>query len=105
MNCKFDPATSMEALRLMKEALDKEGHHPHLMIQPVGYHTPDAGRTGFQSLPELPFGETSLDSALATNKIKVRNVRPDWLVSLIGIISHFLIGCPAHSITRRLSED
>ncbi|KAL9957818.1 hypothetical protein ACROYT_G034766 [Oculina patagonica] len=55
VNCKFDPATSMEALRLMKEAMDKEGHHPHLMLQPVGYHTPDAGRTGFQSLPELPF--------------------------------------------------
>ena len=62
VNCKFDPATSMEALRLMKEALDKEGHHPHLMIQPVGYHTPDAGRTGFQSLPELPFGKTLLHS-------------------------------------------
>jgi len=56
VNCKFDPTTSMEALRLMKEALDKEGHNPYLMIQPVGYHTPDAGRVGFASLPEIPFG-------------------------------------------------
>ncbi|KAJ7340115.1 hypothetical protein OS493_002841 [Desmophyllum pertusum] len=55
VNCKFDPFTSMEALRLMKDALDEEGLHPHLMIQPVGYHTPDAGRTGFSSLPETPF--------------------------------------------------
>ena len=29
------------------------------MLQPVGYHTPDAGRTGFSSLPELPFGKSS----------------------------------------------
>ena len=59
VNCKFDPTTSMKALRLMKEALDKEGFNPYLMIQPVGYHTPDAGRVGFASLPEIPFGENS----------------------------------------------
>lgn len=55
VNCKFDPTTSIKTLILMKEALDKEGLSPHLMIQPVGYHTPDAGRAGFASLPELPF--------------------------------------------------
>ena len=88
VNCKFDPTTSMEALRLMKEALDKEGLHPHLMIQPVGYHTPDAGRTGFQSLPELPFGETSLHSSLVAC-----NARSDWLVGLV-LKTHALIGCP-----------
>lgn len=55
VNCKFDPTISMEALRLMKEALDKAGLNPYLMIQPVGYHTPDAGRAGFASLPEIPF--------------------------------------------------
>ena len=66
VNCKFDPTTSMEALRLMKEALDKEGLHPHLMIQPVGFHTPDAGRTGFSSLPETPFGKKSLHCAYAS---------------------------------------
>ena len=57
VNCKFDPTTSLKTISLMKEALDKEGLHPHLMIQPVGYHTPDAGRAGFSSLPELPFGK------------------------------------------------
>ena len=57
VNCKFDPTMSLETVRLMKEALDKEGLNCHLMIQPVGYHTPDAGRTGFSSLPEMPFGK------------------------------------------------
>ncbi|CAH3128816.1 unnamed protein product [Porites lobata] len=55
LNCKFDPYISLETLRLMKEALEREGLSCHLMIQPVGYHTPDSGRTGFQSLPECPF--------------------------------------------------
>ena len=50
-------STSIKTLILMKEALDKEGFSPHLIIQPVGYHTPDAGRAGFASLPELPFGK------------------------------------------------
>ena len=64
VNCKFDPNTSMEALRLMKEALDKEGFNPYLMIQPVGYHTPDAGRVGFASLPETPFGANAFHCVL-----------------------------------------
>lgn len=64
MNCKFDPTISMEALRLMKEALDEAGLNPYLMIQPVGYHTPDAGRAGFASLPEIPFGANSLHCVL-----------------------------------------
>ena len=59
VNCKFDPTISMEALRLMKEALDKAELNPYLMIQPVGYHTPDAGRAGFSSLAETPFGANS----------------------------------------------
>ena len=41
----------------MKEALDKEGLKPHLMIQPIGYHAPDCGGEGFVGLPETPFGE------------------------------------------------
>ena len=58
MNCKFDPDISLETVRLMKEGLDKEGFStpPHLMIQPVGFYTPDAGRLGYNSLPEAPFG-------------------------------------------------
>ena len=61
MNCKFDPFLSLEALGLMKEALDKKGLSCYLTIQPVGYHTPDAGRTGFSSLPECPFGKQPPD--------------------------------------------
>ena len=57
VNCKFDPTTSLRTLVMMREALDREGLNCHLMIQPVGYHTPDAARTGFSSLPELPFGK------------------------------------------------
>ena len=45
----------------MKEALEREGLNCHLMVQPVGYHTPDSGRTGFQSLPECPFGKRFFD--------------------------------------------
>lgn len=41
----------------MKDALEKAGLKSPLMVQPVGYHTPDAGHSGFTSLPELPFGE------------------------------------------------
>ena len=28
----------------------------HLMSQPLGYMTPDAGKQGFIDLPEFPFG-------------------------------------------------
>ena len=41
----------------MKKALDKEGLKTFLMVQPVGYHTPDCGLTGFVGLPEAPFGD------------------------------------------------
>ena len=40
----------------MKEALDKEGLKTYLMVQPVGYHTPDT-EIGFVDLPETPFGK------------------------------------------------
>jgi len=48
---------SLQTIGLMKEALDKEGLKPHLMIQPAGVHTPDVERRGFVSLPEFPFGK------------------------------------------------
>ena len=64
VNCKFDPTTSLRTLVMMREALDREGLSCHLMIQPVGYHTPDAARTGFSSLPELPFGKKGRKNCL-----------------------------------------
>ena len=87
MNCKFDPNTSIETLRLMKEALDKEGLNPYLMIQPVGYHTPDAGRVGFSSLPETPFGTKSLLCVLVAFTISKLGF---WLAS--SGITRALIG-------------
>merc|ERR1719410_1097943 len=42
-------------MKLMKEALDKEGLSPFLMTQPLGFRTPDVGRYGWITLPEFPF--------------------------------------------------
>ncbi|XP_049956002.1 betaine--homocysteine S-methyltransferase 1-like isoform X1 [Schistocerca serialis cubense] len=55
VNCHFDPFVVLDTVKLMKEALDKEGIKVHLMSQPLAYHTPDAGRQGFIDLPEFPF--------------------------------------------------
>lgn len=56
INCHFDPETVLRAIKLMKEALDKEGLKVFLMSQPLAFHTPDANRQGFIDLPEFPFG-------------------------------------------------
>ena len=40
----------------MKAGLDAAGLKPFLMVQPLAYHTPDAGKQGFIDLPEFPFG-------------------------------------------------
>lgn len=56
VNCCFDPDKSLQTISLMKEALDKEGLKTYLMVQPVGYHTPDT-EIGFVDLPETPFGK------------------------------------------------
>ena len=58
VNCRFDPNITLRTIGLMKDALDKEGLKPHLMCQPVGYHTPDADRMGAANLPEGPLGES-----------------------------------------------
>lgn len=72
VNCKFDPTTSLRTLVMMREALDREGLSCHLMIQPVGYHTPDAARTGFSSLPELPFGKKGRKNCLPRQTADLR---------------------------------
>ncbi|KAF2349608.1 Homocysteine-binding domain [Trinorchestia longiramus] len=56
VNCHFDPFVSLEAIRLMKAALDAADLHPHLIVQPLAYLTPDAKKQGFIDLPEFPFG-------------------------------------------------
>jgi len=56
VNCHFDPFISLDTMKLMKAALDKEGIKVHLMVQPLGVWTPDAKKQGFIDLPEFPFG-------------------------------------------------
>ena len=55
INCHFDPFVSLECMQKMKNGLDAEGLSPYLFVQPLAYHTPDAGKQGFIDLPEFPF--------------------------------------------------
>uniref|UniRef100_A0A1W7RAE1 Betaine--homocysteine S-methyltransferase 1 n=1 Tax=Hadrurus spadix TaxID=141984 RepID=A0A1W7RAE1_9SCOR len=57
LNCHFDPFVLLKTIKMMKEALVKAGLDDiHLIVQPLAFHTPDAGRQGFIDLPEFPFG-------------------------------------------------
>ena len=64
VDCRFDPNMSLQTIGLMKEALDKEGLKRHLMMQPVGYHSPDAGKLGTGGLPEAPLGECCVSTRM-----------------------------------------
>lgn len=55
VNCHFDPFRSLETMKLMKQALELAGLKVYLMVQPLCFHDPDAGRQGFIDLPEFPF--------------------------------------------------
>ncbi|KAK3732827.1 hypothetical protein QZH41_017728, partial [Actinostola sp. cb2023] len=55
VNCRFDPERSLETIQLMQDAIKKEGVKVHIMVQPVGYWTTDAGPFGFNDLDECPF--------------------------------------------------
>lgn len=41
----------------MMEGLQAAGLKAHLMVQALGFHTPDCGKGGFVDLPEYPFGK------------------------------------------------
>ena len=50
-------------MNAIKESLDKAGLKRHLIVQPLGYKTPEcmdhnnpASKTGFTGLAEFPFG-------------------------------------------------
>ena len=59
INCNFGPTVSLKSMRSVKEGLDKAGLSPHLIVQPLGYFTPDVERNeGYLQLPEAPFGES-----------------------------------------------
>uniref|UniRef100_A0A667FMW8 Betaine--homocysteine S-methyltransferase 2 n=1 Tax=Lynx canadensis TaxID=61383 RepID=A0A667FMW8_LYNCA len=56
VNCRFGPSTSLKTMKLMKAGLQAAGSKAHLMVQSLGFHTPDCGKGGFVDLPEYPFG-------------------------------------------------
>ena len=57
VHCHFDPMTLLDAMELVKDGLTKAKlNDVHMMVQPLGFHTPDASKQGFIDLPEFPFG-------------------------------------------------
>jgi len=59
-NCHFDGDTTLKAIKLMKEALEREGFsNTYLMTQPLAYWTKDCNKQGFIDLPEFPFGKSA----------------------------------------------
>jgi len=55
LNCHFGPFEALKGMKKIKEGL-KDHPDTHMIVQPLGYHTPDAGVQGFIDLPEFPFG-------------------------------------------------
>ncbi|XP_066299970.1 betaine--homocysteine S-methyltransferase 1-like [Branchiostoma lanceolatum] len=57
LNCRFDANTCLKTIKMMKDALEKEGLSPYLMVQPNGFLSPETEQTkdGWTSLPEFPF--------------------------------------------------
>ncbi|XP_057311420.1 betaine--homocysteine S-methyltransferase 1-like isoform X2 [Hydractinia symbiolongicarpus] len=51
-NCRFSPDMSLDTMIRMKKAVEKEGLSKHWLCQPVGFRTADAGKEGFENLPE-----------------------------------------------------
>ena len=61
INCNFGPTVSLKSMRSVKEGLDKAGLSPHLIVQPLGYFTPDVeNKIGYLHLPETPFGRCNI---------------------------------------------
>ena len=63
VNCYYDPDVCLETMKIMKQALEKEGLKRHLIVQPMGYKTPEcldhtnpARRMGITGLAEFPYG-------------------------------------------------
>ncbi|XP_065060513.1 betaine--homocysteine S-methyltransferase 1-like [Rhopilema esculentum] len=55
INCHFDPDVALAAVAEMKKGLDAAGIKKHLIVQPLGFKTPDVNTQGFIDLPEFPF--------------------------------------------------
>ncbi|XP_030647856.1 betaine--homocysteine S-methyltransferase 1 [Chanos chanos] len=55
INCHLDPLTCVRTVKLMKKGLEDAHLKAHLMVQPLGFHTPECNHEGYLSLPEFPF--------------------------------------------------
>jgi len=55
VNCHYDMFVSLQTMRIMKAGLQSAGLSPFLMMQPIAYCCPDAGKQGIIDLPEFPF--------------------------------------------------
>merc|ERR1712203_1072771 len=55
VNCHFDMFVALETMKKMKAGLQAAGLDPYLMMQPIAYLCPDAGKQGIIDLPEFPF--------------------------------------------------
>merc|ERR1712183_1045640 len=55
VNCHFDMFVALETMKKMKAGLQAAGLEPYLMMQPIAYLCPDAGKQGIIDLPEFPF--------------------------------------------------
>ena len=62
---------SLQTMRIMKKALDMAGLSPYLMVQPIAYFCPDAGRQGIIDLPEFPFALEPRISTRSAHNIRL----------------------------------
>ena len=74
INCHFDPEISVAAVAEIKKGLQAEGITRHLMVQPLGYKTPDVNIQGFIDLPEFPFGKYLYESLVTYASMFCKNV-------------------------------
>ena len=64
VNCFWGPEVCLKAMAAIKEALEKAGLKRHLIVQPIGYKTPEflddssngEIKKGMSGLAEFPFG-------------------------------------------------
>ena len=68
VNCLFDPFITLENLKKIKTALDSADLKPFLMVQPLGYRTPDGGHFGWVDLDEFPYGNSCILSKTREGK-------------------------------------
>ena len=56
MNCFWGPDQLLESIEIMKKAMEDAGVRSHLIIQPLGFHTPERNHLGYSGIDEFPLG-------------------------------------------------